>query len=130
MCGMLQDDEENKQQAGDSHHRQSDHRSAKLFKLTTKQKVLFNKATAIIWLLLILPAYLWWKDTVFFVIVCSIYANVKADWSTAEASDDRQLKEMLQSIRAQNNRIIVELNRLNERLDHESLSAPDSSSSP
>lgn len=111
MSGMRKEnDQEIGHTSGDvGDSRKPSHRKARLLKLSTRQKVLFNKTTAIIWVLLILPSYLWWKDAVFFVIVCSIYANVKADWSTAEAADDRELKKLLNDIKDQNELIISSL---------------------
>ncbi len=60
-----------------------------------RRAVLFHRASAVVWLLLTIPALLWWSDSVAFVIVASIYANVKSDWGAAEAADDRQVMDEL-----------------------------------
>lgn len=68
--------------------------------MSTKQKVWFNKATAVLWIILgVMAFFLGWKDAVWFVVVASVYANVKADWSTAEAADDRALKAQLAELK-------------------------------
>jgi len=61
-------------------------------------RVWFHRISAIIWILLIIPAYLYWRDAVFFVIVASIYANVKSDWAASEAADDRKILARLDDI--------------------------------
>lgn len=53
-----------------------------------RKRVLFHRVCALIWVLLLIPAYLWWRDAIFFVIAASIYANVKSDWAASEAADD------------------------------------------
>lgn len=50
------------------------------------------------WLVLTVPALLWWPNSVAFVIIASIYANVKSDWGAAEAADDRDVIERLERI--------------------------------
>ena len=49
-------------------------------------------------MLLIVPALVWWPDSVAFVIVASVYANIKSDWGAAEAADDRDVVERLERI--------------------------------
>lgn len=63
-------------------------------------KVWFHRTSAIIWLALIFPAYIWWRESVAFVIAASIYANVKSDWGAAEAADDREVLARLDRIEA------------------------------
>jgi hypothetical protein len=64
--------------------------------------VLFHRASAVVWALLAVPALLWWPDSVAFVIVASVYANVKSDWGAAEAADDST--------------VLAELHRLNRMI--------------
>lgn len=52
------------------------------------------------WAAATVPALLWWPDSVAFVIVASIYANVKSDWGAAEAADDHRVIERLDRIEA------------------------------
>lgn len=55
------------------------------------KSVLFNRVCAVVWAVALIPAYLWWAESVLFVIVASIYANVKSDWGAAAAADDREV---------------------------------------
>lgn len=44
-----------------------------------------NMICAVVWLLLLIPALIWWKNSVLFVIVASVYANWKTDVSAHHA---------------------------------------------
>ena len=66
-----------------------------------RRRVLFHKTSAVIWILLLIPSVLWWRESIMWVITISIYANVKSDWAAAEAADDRSLMRELQEIRAE-----------------------------
>ncbi len=60
--------------------------------------VWFHRGCALVWALLTIPALLWWPDSVAFVIIASIYANVKSDWGAAEAADDRRVMDRLDDL--------------------------------
>ena len=62
-------------------------------------RLLFHRVSAGVWAGLLLPALLWWPESVAFVIVASVYANVKSDWGAAEASDDRAIRRELELLR-------------------------------
>lgn len=62
------------------------------------RRVLFHRSASILWLLSLIPALLWWKESVLFVIVASIYANVASEWAAAEASDNREILERLRKM--------------------------------
>lgn len=66
--------------------------------MTHTRRVWFHRTSALIWLTLIIPALIWWRDSVTFVIVASIYANLKSDWSASEAADDRDVLARLDRI--------------------------------
>jgi hypothetical protein len=51
-----------------------------------------------IWVALLIPAYFFWRESVFFVIAASIYANVKSDWAASEAADDRKVMDRLEQL--------------------------------
>jgi hypothetical protein len=53
----------------------------------TRRRV--HQGLAFVWVLLLVPAWLWWQESILFVIVASIYANAVGEWSAAEAADDR-----------------------------------------
>lgn len=65
-----------------------------------RKRVLFHRVCAVIWILLLIPAYLWWRDAIFFVIAASIYANVKSDWAASEAADDSAVMAKLDECHA------------------------------
>jgi hypothetical protein len=41
---------------------------------------------AVAWLLLTVPALIWWRDSVAFVVAASLYANVVGHWGAFEAA--------------------------------------------
>ncbi len=48
-----------------------------------------------IWIGLIVPAYLWWQESVPFLVAMSLYANIEASFATAASkADARQLDAM------------------------------------
>lgn len=48
----------------------------------------------IMWILLLIPAFLFWKESILFVIVMSIYANVEASFAAREgASSEKEQRE-------------------------------------
>ena len=49
----------------------------------------------IIWILLLIPAFLFWKESILFVIVMSIYANVEASFAAREGASAE--KEQIES---------------------------------
>lgn len=67
-----------------------------------RKRVWFNKASAVLWALAGIAAFpLGWAYSVAFVTIASIYANVKTDWGTAEAADDRPIMAELKKLRAE-----------------------------
>lgn len=67
--------------------------------MKTRHKVRFNKTSAILWICIGIAAFIFnWQNAVWFLLIVSVYANVKADWSTAEAADDLELKAKLDRI--------------------------------
>lgn len=65
------------------------------------KSVLFNRVCAVMWAVAVVPAWLWWRESVLFVIVASIYANVKSDWGAAAAADDRPVLQELAEVKAE-----------------------------
>lgn len=72
----------------------------------TRRRV--HQGLAIGWALMLIPAWLWWQESILFVIVASVYANAVGEWSAAEAADDRvvlgeirQLKIEIDKLRAE-----------------------------
>lgn len=63
-------------------------------------RVWFHRARAFAWAAAGVCALLWWRDSIIFVIVASVYANVVSDWTAGEAADDRDLTNRLDRIEA------------------------------
>jgi hypothetical protein len=48
---------------------------------------------------MLIPAWLFWQESILFVIIASIYANAVGEWSAAEAADDRPVLAELRLLR-------------------------------
>ena len=46
-----------------------------------------------IWVILVIPSFVWWKDNVFWVILISLYANYKTAISAHEGRQARKAVE-------------------------------------
>ncbi len=77
-------------------------------------RVLFHKCSSVVWMLLLIPSWLWWRDSVFWVIAISIYANIKSDWAAAEAADDSTLMCELEKIMSELTELREEVKDLRE----------------
>ena len=60
--------------------------------------VLAHRAAAALWAALAIPAALWWREAVWFVIAASVWANVYAAIAAAEAADDRRVLDRLDQL--------------------------------
>lgn len=58
-------------------------------------KVWLHRGLAALWVALAVPGVLWWKQSILFVILASLYANVASELSTSEAADDRAVLDRL-----------------------------------
>lgn len=71
-------------------------RPKRLLTLSTKQKVLFGRIRAAIWLAIGLASFpLGWANSVVLVWIASFYANAESGFATAEGADDRDVIEKL-----------------------------------
>ncbi|PRH79354.1 hypothetical protein C6N75_09725 [Streptomyces solincola] len=43
-------------------------------------------AMALLWFLLIIPTMLWWKESILWVLLISIYANIVGHWGAYQAA--------------------------------------------
>lgn len=50
----------------------------------------FHGVAVIVWILLLAPTLLWWKESVLWVALMSIWANVASHWSAWQASRAEQ----------------------------------------
>lgn len=47
----------------------------------------------LLWISLIVPTLLWWRDSVFWVALMSLYANIVGHWSAFEAARAKETSE-------------------------------------
>ncbi len=57
-----------------------------------------HRALAGMWVLLVIPGVIWWAESILFVILVSLYANIVGEISASEAADDRELAKRLDRI--------------------------------
>jgi hypothetical protein len=65
-----------------------------------KRSFLINMWLALFWVLMVVPTLLWFKESVLFVALVSIYALVIGHISTAEAARSGVQEDTLRQIRA------------------------------
>jgi hypothetical protein len=46
----------------------------------------FHKYATFTWILLVIPSFLWWKESIAWVVFMSVWANVAGHWSSYQAS--------------------------------------------
>jgi hypothetical protein len=73
----------------------------------SRRKVWAHRALAVFFAALTIPAVLWWRESVLFVILLSLATQISTELGVAEAADDQTLK-------AQQNRIEAKLDALLE----------------
>lgn len=61
-------------------------------------RVWFHRSRSVAWILAGAAALIWWRESIAFVIIASVYANVASDWASSEAADDRAVLERLDRI--------------------------------
>lgn len=54
--------------------------------LEPKFQARFHAGMTVVWLLLIIPSLIWWKDSILFVILISLWANVASHWASYQAA--------------------------------------------
>ena len=69
-------------------------------------KVWFHRSRSIVWALSLIPAILWWQESILFVIIASVYNNVVSDWAASEAADDSAVIQRLDDLEAKLSRIV------------------------
>ena len=67
--------------------------------------VWFHRIRAIGWVLLTVPAVIWWADSILLAILLSLYANAVTDWGAAEAADDSHVFKRIERIE----RLLIEM---------------------
>jgi hypothetical protein len=46
----------------------------------------FHKWATIVWILLIIPSLLFWKESILWVVLMSVWANIGSHWAAYQAS--------------------------------------------
>lgn len=60
-----------------------------------RDREILHRCLLVVWVLLIPPTLLWWSESILWVLLISIYANIVGHWSAAEAS--KAAKEAVKS---------------------------------
>ncbi len=68
--------------------------------MNTRRKVWLHRGLAAFFTALIIPACLWWRNSIIFVILLSLATQISTEMSAAEAADDRTLADRLDRIEA------------------------------
>lgn len=70
--------------------------------------VWLHRVCAVGWTIALIPALLWWRESIVFVIIASVYANIKSDWGAAEAADDHRVIEQLEEINRKLDQVLTD----------------------
>jgi membrane protein implicated in regulation of membrane protease activity len=68
--------------------------------MVARRRVWIHRAATIVCVALAVPALLWWRNSITFVILLSLATQAWTSLSAAEAADDRALSERLDRIEA------------------------------
>jgi hypothetical protein len=63
-----------------------------------KRGVWLHRGLAILFIVLTVPAVLWWKASILFVILLSLATQVSTEFGAAAAADDRKVTDRLSRI--------------------------------
>ncbi len=66
--------------------------------MSRHRKVWLHRGLALLFTALVIPACLWWKDSILFVILLSLATQISTEAGAAEAADDRSLADQLDRI--------------------------------
>jgi hypothetical protein len=65
-----------------------------------KRGVWLHRGLAALFILLTIPAVLWWKSSILFVILLSLATQISTEFGAAAAADDRRIADRLDCIEA------------------------------
>ena len=68
--------------------------------MTPRTRVWIHRTATIACVLLAVPAILWWKNSILFVILLSLATQAWTSWSAAEAADDQELGRRIDHLEA------------------------------
>lgn len=46
----------------------------------------FNLIMTVVWVVLLVPTLMWWRNSIMWVLIVSLYANAAAHWSAYQGS--------------------------------------------
>lgn len=46
----------------------------------------FHKYATLVWILLLIPGLLFWKESIVFIVLMSLWANIASHWAAYQAS--------------------------------------------
>lgn len=67
---------------------------------STRRGVWLHRGLALFFTALTIPAVLWWKESILFVILLSLATQISTEFGAAAAADDRQVSDRLDRIEA------------------------------
>lgn len=53
----------------------------------------FHKWATLVWMLLLIPSLLWWKESILWVVLMSVWANIGSHWSAYQASRSEEKQD-------------------------------------
>ena len=63
------------------------------FVSSPKTMVRFHAVMTVVWVLLIIPSLLFWKESVTWVIVMSLWANIAAHWAAFQGAHSEKKQD-------------------------------------
>jgi hypothetical protein len=54
--------------------------------MNPRRWAVFHAVMTVVWFLLLIPSLLWWKESILWVIVLSVWANAAGHWSSYQAA--------------------------------------------
>jgi hypothetical protein len=55
-------------------------------KVKPEVELRIHQVLAGVWAVLLVPSLLWWKDSILWIIVISVYANIAGHWAGVQAA--------------------------------------------
>lgn len=52
----------------------------------SERLVRFNLIMTVVWVVLLVPTLVWWRNSIMWVLIVSLYANAAAHWSAYQGS--------------------------------------------
>lgn len=80
-----------------------------------RRKVRVHRAATVTCVVLAVPAVLWWRESILFVILLSLATQAYTSLGAAEAADDQTVIRELKELRAENRHIRDQLDALLDR---------------